>query len=63
MMKSNSDEQYYENERKAYDELFTCKRADVIPEKKIVSVTSLNVTMQSFVVDNMRDSTRKHIRR
>ena len=65
--KSNSDEQYYENERKAYDELFTHIRADVIHEKKIVSVTSLTarleLSMQSFRVDNMRDSTRKHIRR
>ena len=67
--KESCDEDDYQNaEKQAFANLFEYIRTNVIPNKNIVSVTSLTSKLESFMLSGrvkhtVCDSTRKHIRR
>ena len=64
---TGGDELCQRIERKAYEDLFRYIRTDIISNKKIVSITSLTMKLESFMhsggVEHLHDTTKKHIRR
>lgn len=64
---TDGDDEYKRIEREAYKDLFIYIRTDIIPNKKVVQVTSLLTNLTSFMlsggVTSLRDSTKKNIRR
>ena len=63
----SEDDTYQMIEREAFADIFKHIRTVVIPNKKIVSVSSLTAKLESSMISGgikyIRDSTRKHIRR
>ena len=64
----DGEDTYQIVEKQAFANLFEFIRTDVIPNKRIVSVTSLTSKLESFMLSGevkfaLRDSTRKHVRR
>ena len=66
--RADDEDTYQIVEKQVFTNLFEFIRTDVIPNKKIVSVTSLTSKLDSFMLSGevkfaLRDSTRKHVRR
>ena len=60
-------ELYHRIKREAYAELFEYMRTDIIPNKKIIPITSLTTKLESYMLSGgvklLKDSTRKNIHR
>jgi len=68
--KDNDDDEgtYHIIENQAFANLYEFIRTEIIPNKRIVTVTSLTSKLESFMFSGevkcaLRDSARKHIRR